>query len=181
MFYPWQQNNFLGGFSDAVGISDPVYEMRDPLKDECQVVLFPVLGAKGGNPDYRYALQTEKQNLKERLPQKVQDSAQSVRSFGNCDTVELVDDDVGVTYGSANNFWLGGESGKNLPNDVRQDVDAISITTLPTEGDMADRWKRKDCCAFMSFTYPNYVGREAYHYNCNTPASSNAYSFNGDR
>merc|ERR1711865_388116 len=77
--YP-PEGYFLGDYSDKVGIPKRTpFKMKDPLETECLVVLYPVLNAKGGDVNKRYALQaggdgTQKPNS---LPQDVQDSTKS--------------------------------------------------------------------------------------------------------
>ena len=179
--YP-DEGNFLGDYSDKVGIPKRTFKMKDPLETECLVVLYPVLNGKGGDVNKRYALQaggdgTQKPNS---LPQDVQDSTKSARTFGACDFVEFVDDDYGdASYGDSNSFWIGGVDYNNLPDDVESDVFKLGITTTPT-GRYNNRWTRKDCCAFASFSSPNHVGKEWFQFDCDTADASNTYNAGED-
>merc|ERR1711865_116462 len=185
--YP-DEGYFLGDYSDKVGIPKREFKMKDPLETECLVVLYPVTGGKGGDVNKRYALQTgcgsvssttciQKENS---LPQDVQDSTKSARTFGACDFVEFVDDDYGdASYGDSNSFWIGGVDYNNLPDDIESDVFKLGITTTPT-GQYNNRWTRKDCCAFASFSSPNHVGKEWFQFDCGTADASNTYNAGED-
>jgi hypothetical protein len=94
------------------------------------------------------------------LPKDVQNNVKSVKTFGNCERVELLDDDWGAKVGDSDNGMLWDVQGySSLPNDLVNDVQAVMIKALPPhEGKPKPTtdWHKK--CVMVAYANTNFIG-----------------------
>lgn len=138
--YP-SEKTFVGSCAEKVGIPDPKPpELLDPMDSECQVVMYNGADGNAADPKYTYAVQAKFHGnhditgaTKLVLPQTIQDSTQSTRTFGNCLYVQYLDDDgfsQAITNPpNSNDAFMLGLGTYTFTNDLKEDVAAIGITT----------------------------------------------------
>jgi hypothetical protein len=166
----------LGGCNAAAGI--PEYEPpKEPAPSDvdCQVGFYPA-HSFGGDVNYRYYVASPNQKEynsapatcgadkkgkcgMKTLPSQVEGEVMSVKAFGNCRSVEMVDNDNGVLdkhgMGVGSYRWENGMIWYDqggipvLPWDLQSDVRGVFIRALPPRGYVCQKYidddENKDC------------------------------------
>jgi len=139
--------------------------MPDPSDTDCQVVTFNKFNLQG-DEKYRYYTSASEQGSGKliNMPNPVQDNVMSAQTFGNCKSVEFLDDDNGVKVGNSNNAILWDNNIVNFPSDLQDDVRAVNIIALAPlcpKGKCPDPKPETDWnkfCHAVVYTYTNFIG-----------------------
>lgn len=171
----------LGRCSSNCDLPDVVPpRMPDPTDTDCIVGFYSKPDYSGPN-EYKYFLQSNSQTGKQiPAPQDVSNNVNSMRTFGNCKSVELLDDDNGVKVGSNENGFIYDVGGRpNLPYDLENDIQGVNIIALPPHFEKpkpTTNWQ--SCCVLVIYKYDSFIGRQAEKTVCGGGNQKFAYGGN---
>merc|ERR1711871_1676596 len=137
--------------------------MPDPTDKDCIVGFYPA-DNYGGDNAYKYFIQSSSRGGElKMLPSDISNNVKSIRTFGNCESVELLDDDHGMSVGNMDNgfiFDVGGRT--SLPWDLRDDVQAVNIKALaPHVGQPKPTTDWHRCCMLVVYKYNDFIGKQS--------------------
>jgi hypothetical protein len=168
----WQYpvgKQMLGGCNSEAKIPPEEAPKEPEASDvDCQVGIYPGLNF-GGDVNYRYYVASNNReeyenagtkcgaDLKDKcgmktLPSQVEDVVMSVKAFGNCEKVELIDNDGDaqdkngmqkMAQGRWENGMIWYDQGgiPSLPWDLQSDVRGVFIKALPPRGYVCSKYK----------------------------------------
>lgn len=159
----------LGKCSSACNLPELIPpRMPDPTDTDC-IVGFYEGNNYGGDNNYKYFLQSGSRSGElKMLPSDISNNVHSVKTFGNCESVELLDDDSGIAVGNSDNGFIFDVGGRAyLPYDLRNDIQGVNIKALAPHIEQpkpTTEWE--SCCMLVVYKYNDFIGKLSVKKTC---------------